>query len=493
MHRIAVAGIQHETNTFASMPTTLAHFIEADAWPGLTQGEAVLAAVAGANLPLAGAVAALKEAHLQVLPLLWASANPSGRVEDAAFEALWAMFESALLAAGQTGPVNGVYLDLHGALVTERYDDGDGEWLRRTRSLLGEQIPIVASLDFHANVSPLMVNSASALVGYRSYPHIDMAETGARAVGLLQRLLAGEVVHSAFEQLPFLISMPWQCSLIQPVARLMRMAEQAETGDVVSVSFFPGFPLADVADSGPCLLAYAHSASLAEATARILAQKVQAAEPEFAGRLWQVEEALSYAKQYAGQGKTIILADTCDNAGGGAGSDAAGVICDGLSMGMSAMVVGILCDPATAQAAHAVGVGGVLSRAIGLGRKALGEWRVISLGTGQFAATGPFYAGCQMDLGPMACLQYQGLTVLVSSRKQQAADQAMFRHLGVEPSEVEVLVLKSSVHFRADFGAIAAEILVVEAEGDHVADLSRLQYRVCKRRPASRAKAKITL
>jgi microcystin degradation protein MlrC len=490
MQRIAVAGIQHETNTFSSMPTTLAHFIEADAWPGLTRGEAVLAAVAGANLPMAGAIVALEEAHLQVLPLLWASANPSGRVEDAAFEALWMMFESALLDAMKAGPIDGVYLDLHGALVTERYDDGDGEWLRRTRALLGDQIPIVASLDFHANVSPLMVNSASALVGYRSYPHVDMAETGARAIGLLQGLLAGELLHSTFVQLPFLISMPWQCSLIEPVAKLMRAAEQAESGDVVSVSFFPGFPLADVADGGPSLLAYAQSTRLAEATVQTLAQKVLAAEPEFAGRLWQVDEALSYARQYAGQGKTIILADTCDNAGGGAGSDAAGMISTGLAMGMPAMVVGILCDPATAQAAHAAGVGSVLSREIGQGRKASGKWRVISLGSGQFAATGPFYAGCQMDLGPMACLQYQGVTVVVSSRKQQAADQAMFRHLGVEPSEAEVLVLKSSVHFRADFGSIAAEILVVEAEGDHVADLSRLQYQVCKRRPASRAKAK---
>lgn len=487
MQRIAVAGIQHETNTFSSMPTTLAHFIEADAWPGLTQGEAVLAAVAGANLPLAGAIAALEAAHLQVLPLLWASANPSGRVEGEAFEALWTMFEFALLKAGS---LDGVYLDLHGALVTERYDDGDGEWLRRTRALLGDQIPIVASLDFHANVSPLMVNSASALVGYRSYPHVDMAATGARAIVLLQGLLAGELLHSTFVQLPFLISMPWQCSLIEPVARLMQAAEQAEMGYVVSVSFFPGFPLADVADGGPSLLAYAQSARLAEATVQTLAQKVLAAEPEFAGRLWQVDEALSYARQYAGQGKTIILADTCDNAGGGAGSDAAGIISDGLKMGMPAMVVGILCDPATAQAAHAAGVGGVLSREIGQGRKASGEWRVLSLGTGQFAATGPFYAGCQMDLGPMACLQYQGVTVVVSSRKQQAADQAMFRHLGVEPSEAEVLVLKSSVHFRADFGSIAAEILVVEAEGDHVADLSRLQYQVCKRRPARRSTAK---
>ncbi|AMC33161.1 M81 family metallopeptidase [Janthinobacterium sp. B9-8] len=488
MQRIAVAGIQHETNTFVSMPTTMAHFIEADAWPGLTQGEAVFAAVAGANLPLAGAIAALEVGGLQVLPLLWASANPSGRVEDAAFEALWTMFESALLKAG---PLDGVYLDLHGALVTESYDDGDGEWLRRTRALLGEQIPIVASLDFHANVSPLMVSSASALVGYRSYPHVDMAETGARAVGLLQRLLAGEQLYSAFVQLSFLISMPWQCSLIEPVARLMQAAEQAEVGDIVSVSFFPGFPLADVADGGPAVLVYAHQADVAHCVAAALARAVESAEAEFDGRLWQPHAALEYAREHARAGHTIVLADTCDNPGGGAGSDAAGIIADCLSAQIPAVALGILCDPATAKAAHVAGVGAVLHRAIGRADcSADGEWKVSGLGNGQFAATGPFYSGCQMDLGQMARLEYQGVTVLVSSRKQQAADQAMFRHLGVEPSEVPVLILKSSVHFRADFGAIAAEILVVEADGEHVADLSRLQYRVCKRQPASRAKAK---
>ncbi|WP_293933935.1 M81 family metallopeptidase [Iodobacter sp.] len=481
MQRIAVAGIQHETNTFASMPTTLAHFIEADAWPGLTMGEAVVAAVAGANLPLAGAIAALQAAHFQVLSLLWASANPSGRVEDAAFEALWTMFESALLAAG---PLDGVYLDLHGALVTERYEDGDGEWLRRTRVLLGEQTPIVASLDFHANVSPLMVNSASALVGYRSYPHVDMAETGARAVGLLWHILAGNQLYPAMQKLDFLISMPWQCSLAPPVAGLMQDAIRAEEGDLLSVSFFPGFPLADVADSGPAVLAYAANPRLAQAAALNLAQKVAAAESKFAGKLWQVDEALRYVRQHARSGATIILADTCDNAGGGAGSDAANIIATCLAMEIPA-VVGLLCDPLAAQAAHQAGVGAKLNCAIGRSdSQAIGEWSIRALGTGQFAATGPFYAGCQMDLGLMARLECGGVTVLVSSRKQQAADQAMFRYLGIEPCEVPILILKSSVHFRADFGALAAEILVVEADGDHVADLSRLQYKVCQRRPA---------
>ncbi|WP_137936304.1 M81 family metallopeptidase [Chitinivorax sp. B] len=483
MPRVVVAGFQHETNTFSPVRTGFQHFVEADAWPGLTTGEAVAMAVAGANLPLAGAIDALVKADLQPVPLLWASANPSGRVTDDAFEAVWWLFEEGLRQAGR---IDAVYLDLHGAMVTESLEDGEGEWLRRTRQCVGDDIPIVASLDFHANVSQQMVALADALVGYRTYPHVDMAETGARAIALLLRLIRGELCHSAFRQLPFIIAMPWQCSLIDPVARLMRQAEIDEQQQgVVSVSFLPGFPLADITDSAPSILVYADTQAAADTVADELAEAVIKAEPEFNGKLWPPTEALAYAKRSLGQGGPVILADTCDNAGGGAASDAAAIIQACLDADAQGAVVGLLCDPTAAAAAHAAGLGATLHRAIGQTETAcLGEWRVDALGDGCFDATGPFYAGCSMELGPMARLSYRNVTVLVSSRKQQAADQAMFRHLGIEPAQVPILILKSSVHFRADFGVLAREILVVESVGDHVADLSKLDYQYCTRHPA---------
>ena len=178
MARIAVGGFQHETNTFAKRETGLAQFIEPDAWPGLVRGLEMLEAIAGINLPAAGFVSEASALGHRVVPLLWCAAQPAGRVTREAFETISALLLARLADAG---PCDAVYLDLHGAMVAEHLDDADGELLRRVRAAVGPAVPIVASLDFHANISPAMVATADALPSYRSYPHVDMAETGARA------------------------------------------------------------------------------------------------------------------------------------------------------------------------------------------------------------------------------------------------------------------------------------------------------------------------
>ncbi len=177
MARIAIGGFQHETNTFSPTPASFADFEAPDAWPGLTRGGAMLEAVAGINLPAAGFVQEARSLRHELVPLTWCSAQPSGRVTRDAFERISALLLDDLRRAGS---VDGVYLDLHGAMVAEHIDDADGELLRRVRALVGPDVPIVASLDYHANVSALMARPASALVSYRTYPHVDMAECGAR-------------------------------------------------------------------------------------------------------------------------------------------------------------------------------------------------------------------------------------------------------------------------------------------------------------------------
>ena len=174
MPRIAVGGFQHETNTFAALPATLADFVAPDAWPGLVRGEALFEAVRGINLPAAGFIDEARSAGDELAPLAWCSAQPSGRVTRDAYEHVCHMLLEDLSASGS---LDAVYLDLHGAMVAEHLDDADGELLRRVRRLLGPDVRLVASLDFHANVSPLMVATADLLVGYRTYPHVDRAET----------------------------------------------------------------------------------------------------------------------------------------------------------------------------------------------------------------------------------------------------------------------------------------------------------------------------
>jgi microcystin degradation protein MlrC len=471
MARIAIAGFLHETNTFAQGRTGFDAFVEADAWPGLVQGQAMLDAVAGANLAVAGFIDAAAGHHL--VPLVWASANPSGLVERDAFERVWRLLADGLRAAG---PVDALFLDLHGAMVVEGIEDGEGELLARIRALVGAAMPVVAALDFHANVSPRMVTLSDALALYRTYPHVDMAATGARAASMLERLLTGERWHKAYRQLPFLIPMLWQSTLAEPMRSLAQLAA-SEPGGAIA----PGFPLADIHDCGPSVLAYGTEAEAAEAGAQRLHDALLARRAAFGGRLYSAAAAVAQAIASPGDGP-LVLADTHDNPGGGATGDTTDILHELVRQRAQRACLGLLCDPAAAAAAHGAGIGATIELALG-GQSGIGAaplraaLRVEALGGGRFTGTGPFYHGCRMDLGPMARLRLDGVDVLVSSHKQQAADQAMFRHLGVEPAAQAILVLKSSVHFRADFAAISRAILIVAASGDNPADLGALAYR----------------
>ncbi len=480
MARIAVAGFQHETNTFSPVAAAYRDFAQADGWPPLLRGRDMLAELPGINLPAAGFIAAARRQGHELVPLLWCSAPPSGPVTRDAYERIAGELLERLAAAR---PLDALYLDLHGAMVAEHAEDGEGELLRRLRGIAGD-LPIVASLDLHANVSPSMIEQAAALVAYRTYPHVDMAETGERAAALLGRVLRSGSLAKAARRPQFLIPLIWQCTLVDPAAALFRAVAAAERADVASLSFAPGFPPADVPDCGPSVLAYAESRAAADRAAERLAAAVAEAEADFAGKVHAPEEAVREAMRIAARAaRPVVLADTEDNPGAGGGSDRMALIEALRRLGAKDAVAGLICDPAAAKAAHEAGEGSEIEIALGEttprpGRRPMaGRFRVERLGDGRFAATGPFYAGNRMDLGPMARLAIDGLRILVSSRKQQAADQAMFRHLGIEPARQKILALKSSVHFRADFQPIAEAVLIVAADGPNPVDHRRLPYR----------------
>ncbi|MEX0810363.1 MAG: M81 family metallopeptidase [Dongiaceae bacterium] len=483
MARIAVAGFHHETNTFAPTRARYEDFVVADAWPGLTRGDALFDTVRSANLPVAGFIEAADGAGHNIVPLLWCAASPSAAVEEAAYERIVAEILDRLAHAG---PVDAIFLDLHGAMVTTHLEDGEGELLRRLRGQVGDRLPIVVSLDFHANVTDAMVDHATALVGYRTYPHIDMAETGARAMSILAHVLGGGALHAAKRKLPFLIPLNWQCTLTEPTAGIFRgLAVQETAGNaIVSLSFLPGFPPADIRECGPMVLAYATSVEAAEAAATQLEGSVTASEGKFAGRLYAPDEAVAEATRLAAAAtKPVVIADTQDNPGAGANGDTVGMLEALVAADAQDAVFGLLCDPAAADAAHRIGAGHEADFALGAlsglrGHHPFeGRFFVEAIGDGQITGTGPFYRGSHMQLGRMACLRVGGVRVVVTSRKQQAADQAMFRHVGVDPTAQKILVLKSSVHFRADFEPIASHVLVAAAPGPNEADHRKLKYR----------------
>jgi len=480
MARIAIAGFQHETNTFSPVPATFADFEAPDAWPGLTRGEPMLEAVAGINLPAAGFAREARSLHHELVPLLWCSAQPSGPVTRDAFERVSSLLIDDLRAHRT---VDAVYLDLHGAMVAEHVDDADGEILQRVRRVVGPAVPVVASLDFHANLSRAMATAATALVSYRTYPHVDMADCGARAARVMHELLRGARATSCIEQADFLIPLTSQSTLNEPLRSLMAEAEAAERAPLLSVCLTPGFPAADVADCGPAVYACGTDEPATTRVVRRLAAELCRREGEFALELFPVAEAVARVTQSpVPRGRPIVLADTQDNPGAGGNADTMSLLKALVASGAKRVLAGVICDPGAAARAHAAGEGATVELSLGARTATAGEtplearFKVRALGDGRFTGTGPFYRGGRFELGPMALLELGEVQIAVASRKQQAADQAMFRHLRAEPAEYSVLALKSSVHFRADFGPIASAVLVVEAPGPNVADPARLPF-----------------
>src|SRR3989475_6415254 len=269
MARIAIGGFQHETNTFAPSRADYAAFEAGGGWPGVQYGEPLFAAVEGANIPAAGAIRALRAMGHSLVATAWAAASPSAHVTDDAYARISRELLSRLKAAL---PLDGVYLDLHGAMVVESHDDGEGELLKRVRQAVGPRVPIVASLDLHANVTRAMVERADALVAYRTYPHIDMADTGARAARLLDHMLrSGQPLPGAFHQLDYLTGIPSQCSFIEPGRSIYRELEALESRDGVTLSFTLGFPMADFAECGMAVFGYGAGAKAAAERLRRLA------------------------------------------------------------------------------------------------------------------------------------------------------------------------------------------------------------------------------
>jgi len=478
--RIAVGGFHHETNTFAPTRARLADFEAPDAWPGLTRGDDLPAAFAGMNIGISGFLEAAAERAWSLAPLLWANAGPSAHVERDAYERIAGELVDRLRRAG---PVDGVYLCLHGAMVAEHLEDGEGELLARVRATVGD-IPVVASLDLHANVTEAMLEQATAMTAYRSYPHLDMAETGRRAAALLAHAVETRRWYRHAVPTPFLIPLTSQCTDAEPARGLYRRLRDLVGEEVRDLSFAMGFPPADIFECGPVAFGYGDSAAAVEDAVETVAAYVAEKASAFAGELVPPDTAVARGLETVRErGGPVVLADTQDNPGAGADSDTTGLLRALVAGGAEGAVLGLLHDPEAAQSAHAAGQGATLTMRLG-GRSGTpgdapyeAEARVLALSDGCFAATGPFYAGSRMNLGPMALVETGGVRVVLSSRKQQAADRAMFAHLGIDLEAAPILALKSSVHFRADFGPLASEVIVVEAPGPNTADPAKLPYR----------------
>jgi len=312
-----------------------------------------------------------------------------------------------------------------------------------------------------------------------------MAATGRRTMAVLQRLFDGlPPLHTAWRRIPFLIPTVWQCTDLQPAQGLYAQLEALERGnpELVSLSFTMGFPAADFSECGPVVWAHATSPQAAQQAADALYDAVCAAEMDFQGELLPADAAVQRALQ-APAGQPVVIADTQDNPGAGGESDTTGLLRALVDAGATDAALGLMVDPAAASAAHAAGAGATVRLSLG-GKSGVpgdtpfeAEFLVESLSDGRFDAFGPYYGGFHMDLGPSACLRLGGVRIVLASHKAQLADQAMFRYVGIEPTRERILVVKSTLHFRADFAPIAQDILFSAVPGPIAMDPTEMDWR----------------
>ena len=481
--RIAVGGFLHESATFVDTPTTWDDFARTGAWPGACEGAVMLKTLVGLNLGLPGFVDEVQRQKngVEIVPVAWAMAQPAGPVTTQAFEYMCGKLVEGYRAAR----ADVIFVELHGAMVGEGFDDAEGELLRRIRDAVGD-VPIVGTLDLHTNMSELMLATTNLLSAYRTYPHVDWGETGRRVARWLDRTLSwGRQPARALRRIPFLIPVTAGCTLISPTKEIYETLEQIEAETGVHLNFTPGFPPADIADCGPAVFGYGGDQARVDAAVDRLAQAVIAAEGAYAAqRVMPVAEAVSTAIALSrSASRPIVLADTQDNPGAAAPSNTTGIIAELLRLEARDAVVGILHDPKSAKAAHAAGLGATLNIAIGGGLEGPGQtphpgpWTVTALSNGSFAGTAPMLRSKTVEMGPTAILKQNGVEVLVATIRQQPIHTETFSHLGVDPRARRIVALKSSVHFRAGFQPIAEQVITCASPGTNLADPAEFDFR----------------
>jgi microcystin degradation protein MlrC len=463
--RVLTARFMHETNTFSRLPTDMAVIRRRD----FHLENEIPAAFRGTRSALGATFEAADKFGWSLVHPVSANPNPSGIVTDDAFERITGMI---LDAVGTKGPIDGALLHLHGAMVSESHEDAEGEFLVRLRNRLGPEVPVVVTLDLHANVTQRMAENASALIAYRTYPHIDQYERAWQGAGLLQRAMQGEIrPRTVIARRPMLYGLDHGRTQRGPMAELIARGEALENnGKALVVSICAGFSRANIHDVGPSVTV----------TVDGNAERGQAIAEEFMDYAWQtrdfttvkllsVTEAVTLAQQGRPGYKPLVVADYTDNPGGGGYGDATAFLKGLVEAGVDSVAFHAICDPEAVREGMRAGVGtkttltlgGKIDPAMGGGPLSL-SGEVVCLTNGRFIAYGPMGGGVERNFGPSMVFRVGGIDIIVITNNGQAVDLAQFTSLGVDPARYRTVAVKSMQHFRAAFEPIARDVILVD-------------------------------
>ena len=482
--RLVIAQMKHETNTFSPVPTPLERFARGRTTP--LEGDEVREAFKGTGTAIGAFIEAADKEGAEVAYPVAGNAAPSGPVQAAAYESMAGRIVSAV-ARG----CDAVLLDLHGAMVAEKHDDGEGELLRRIREV-APKVPIAVALDMHTNLSPEMVRHATTIAGYQTYPHVDMHETGLRAVQPLLALLAGKAKPAmAAGTRPMLPHVMRQSSLDSPNKEIQARARDMERrGEALSASFFVGFPHADIPIAGSSAVVVTDGdAARAQALAGELLDMAWKAREQFVYKVEPLRESIARAMRlHAGP---VVLLDHYDNCASGGTMDTMTVLGALIEAGIEDACAFAICDSAAVEQMKRAGEGARVTLSLGgksdlpslglRGQPLTVTGNVRKLVNGLYRNEGPMARGELMDMGAAGVLDTGRIQIAVISRHVEPHDIAAFKALGLDPAARRYVMLKSRVHWRAGLGPLAREVIECAGTGVCTSDYFQLRFRRLRR------------
>jgi microcystin degradation protein MlrC len=474
--RIIAAELSHETNRFSAVPTDLAAFERS----GVHRGAAMFPALRNTATPIAGFLDAASEHDFELIPTLAVWATPSGMVTEDALETLLIELLREIASAGS---VDGILIGLHGAMVAEHQPDADGYILRSIREQVGKRVPIVATLDLHANISQEMVDQADLLIGFDTYPHIDQRERAREAGSAIVQIINGEITPTAsLVKPPMMPTSQNMATAADPMAGILERAFRIEeVPEVLNVTVAGGFPPADVPECGFSVIVTTNNdPALSETLSWDLANFAWKQRKSFLGGVSTWDEAAAALRSI--DSGPLVLVDIGDNPWTGGPGDSVELLRFLLKQQVKSAAIALVSDPESVRVCQEAGTGATVDLVLGgkidelHGNPLEVSGYVQTLSDGKYVNQGPMHAGVQVDLGDSAVVRIDGVQVLITERAETPIDLNIFRRHGIEPTALSIIGIKGKGHFRASFEPIAERVMLVEGPGITGADLSRLTF-----------------
>jgi microcystin degradation protein MlrC len=473
--RVAIAGFKLESVTFLPNLTTLADYQAVEC-----VGDALLQQHRGANTPVGGFIAVCEREGVDMLPVVYTEAGAAGPCAEDAYE----HYVNRILDGLKGQELDGVLLDLHGAMTTPTRLDADADTLAAVRALVGPDIPIVVALDYHANLDEDSIRNADAVFGYHFSPHTDQAETGERAANCLVRMLRGEIKPvMALRKPGLMVPSIFSATGIEPLAGVVQqsidIARNSES--YLDVTVFAGFPYADVPNCGFSVLAVTNDdPQMAESVASDFSDTIRRARPAFSHRdlVYGVDDGLDVAARIAAANdRPVVLLEHADRL-----CDSTYVLRAVLERKLGRTAVPLVWDPEAVKAGMAAGVGQQVRLSVGgfSSPKAGGpvelKGKIVFAGPKSYRATGPYYTGRLISLGDVVVVDTGFAVVSISSRPYVAVSDDCFVEFGMQAADFDYILLRSKTHFRAVYEQIAAAIVIIDTPDWGPADLTTLDY-----------------